>query len=146
MSEDDHGEGARGGDDRWIRRAHRPGRASRVGLGVSVPVCACAGAGSSSGARVVPSSAFLLGRARINAERKDPTAPVKMRYLVELFSSSRHAELPGDIRAEQLQLTLLCCVEVVSEEGWDIGDAIDEPPMVRRLIDRPTDLTDRPAH
>ena len=39
----------------------------------------------------MPGSSFVLGRARINMERQDPTAPVKMRYLVELFSSPRHA-------------------------------------------------------
>ena len=61
-----------------------------------------------------------------------------MSYVVELFSSPRHADLPGDIRAEQLQLTLLHCVQVVSEESWDIGNAIDEAPMVR-LTDRPPD-------
>ena len=40
MSECGDGEGARRGDEGWVGRTHRRGRASRVGLALSVPVCA----------------------------------------------------------------------------------------------------------
>ena len=39
-------------------------------------------------------------RARRNAENADPTAPVHMAYLCQLYTSPRHSDVPADMRGE----------------------------------------------
>jgi hypothetical protein len=67
----------------------------------------------------------------MNAERADASAVVHMGYVSELFSSPRHAELPEDVRAEQLLRIALHYTASVSRD-WTPGFRVPPPPFVRR--------------
>ena len=81
-----------------------------------------------------PATAALHGAralSRMNAERADASAVVHMGYVSELFSSPRHAELPEDVRAEQLLRIALHYTASVSRD-WTPGFRVPPPPFVRR--------------
>eukprot|EP00966_Prymnesium_polylepis_P034686 806366-Prymnesium_polylepis.1 len=75
-------------------------------------------------------------RERFNAERADPMAPVVAVYLKELFSSPRHAVLPGALRGEQLQSAVVHYIAHLHD--WADGTDVPLPPFVR--LGRPTAL------
>ena len=65
-------------------------------------------------------STFSTAVARMNSERRDPTAGVHTAYLVDLYHSPRYRLVPASLRAEQL-LRLITHYRRIVETAWPLG-------------------------